>query len=688
MANGITPLTRCTPVAATSCTLLVTLPTNTFMVAIAYNGASVTAPTTPTGWTVIQSTTGNTNALKVAWKFSAGGETNCGTWTNATISDCEVYQDSSGHEAGWITASTLGGIISTATPSGSTGTTASTTLSYGTFTLQNPLSTSWVACAGAASGATAGADVAPTGMTLRSGTTLVNYAYSDTNGNVSTWSTQTVTYTTASHNATACWEMVGSPAISGLGSNLAHALNFSQANEPCTGSCIWTSSAFPAQGSGNFSTIEFSWGYTTTAPTVSSIACVSGSATFTLQKSVLDTVDTTDQFFYTMTAATSSCTQIKITASSVWTNFEADYQEWYNVTAVDVVAGQISSNAPYLSPGALTPTVTGDLIIEHCTSASMAGTTGGSSATNIFVSGGITPIDTYNFFSQFTAAFVETGSEALTLNNLFTSFSGNAICTAVALKTGSAGTAPSGVFIIGVWGAGEGFASPTTLIQANTLIAGDSFVLVSDALEGAGNVQWSGISDSAGNTFIQEKPTDGSGGYPNWAIICNLVSTGSNLITLTGTPTGVTAQYFWVELHGMKPSGCYDSTAGTPIGFNAAASTVTAMPSITPSTSSGIVFASSEMGTGAQPESVNAPSGAIFGVPTYSGQSDTSGQGLGNMFGYYLNTSTSTVSWGWTNGVSTTWNATAIALIAAPIGPQPSATIGGKAILGGKVVIN
>src|SRR6202021_3833868 len=99
-----------------------------------------------------------------------GSETTCGTWTNATQTFCQVYK------GGWIGGQTLGGILAASTPSGTTG--ATTTISYPTFTLTNPLSTSWVVCAGGAISAT-NADVAPTGLTLRSGTAVTNIAFAD-----------------------------------------------------------------------------------------------------------------------------------------------------------------------------------------------------------------------------------------------------------------------------------------------------------------------------------------------------------------------------------------------------------------------------------------------------------------------------------------------------------------------------
>jgi hypothetical protein len=668
-ASGNTPVTQCTAAAATSCTLAATPAIGNLMVSMAVRTASATAPTTAAGWTVIKSTTGNTNSIKLAWKYSVGTETTCGAWTNASQTFCEVYSGT------WIADLGVGAAFG-ANTSGTTG--SSTTISLPTLTLSNPLSTSWIGCGWSAGSAT-NADVAPAGLTLRSGTTIATLGYGDTNGNVATWAAHTLTITPTSTWSSACFELIGTPAVSSPVPNLVHSFNLNYTDEGCTTGCTWTYS-IPSSLSGNYLDLNFTFGYTGTVPTISNIYCNSDTthATWTWVQGAkeLDAADTTDKYDYYIAGATSGCTLLTIVVgTNTWTNFEAHYREWSGVAnaAPDVaVAQQSTGTAPYITAGAVAPTQTGDLIYQDCTSASMAGVTGGSASTNIFYSGGTQALDNQVIPSLAANAFIETGSESLTQYFYMVGFTGNAVCTAVALKVNAAqGTPASGVNVLSIWDQVLDTGTTTNVLNAATLIAGDALLVISYNLETANAVQFTGVSDTLGDSFTTYTPNDANGGYPNEALVGNTIA-GINNITFTGTPT-TGATYFIVEIQGLSHTP-YDSTAGTPIVESPTGTGVsrTNMPTITPSTANGIVFGMSEMGTG-EPVSVNAPTGAILGVPIYTGQTDASQEAAGNMFGYYLNSSTSAIHWGWTNGVDTAWNASAIHL-EAPASGAPTCT--------------
>jgi hypothetical protein len=145
----------------------------------AYRDGSNTAPTVPSGWTSVLSTSGNTNSLVVGRRILQAGDTGTGTWTNATNLVVHVYRG-----------------IDPATPVGaSAGTGAqSTTVTYPALTLQVTDGTSWVAGFAGHRSVDTAIETPPTGMTNRSDSlnATAELAGHDTNGGVASWSQQSV----------------------------------------------------------------------------------------------------------------------------------------------------------------------------------------------------------------------------------------------------------------------------------------------------------------------------------------------------------------------------------------------------------------------------------------------------------------------------------------------------------------
>ena len=664
-ASAIAVVTNCTPNAGTSCTLLATPPFGSLMVSMAIR-ASATAPTTASGWTVIKSTTGNTNSVKTAWKYSVGTETTCGTWANASATFCQVY-------SGNWNGST--GPIGTAT-GGTTG--ASTTISYTGFTLNVASgASSWVACAGGAGSATAGFDTAPSGLTLRSGTTLATLAYSDTNGGVNTYTTQTVGFTTSSNWASACFEILSAPPLTSPTGLLVAARHYSQTSEACTGACDLTLDLPATTLSNNLMTVAWSWQYASVAPTVSNIYCNAdtGHATWTFSSAghnVLNTTDLNDSFAYYIAGAASGCNTVTIVASSVWTDANAEWQEWSGIattTPLDTGSGQISSGTtPIASAASITPGTSGDLIWLYCAYSSNG--LGSSAGTNVYAPG-LYSLGTDMEYGLAGYAAIQTTAAAIVpaIDFVGTGAGGDANCIALAFKTAAAGTVATGVHIVSqqdYTGAGV----TTTVLQTHVFNTGDALIVTGLSTQGTNVKQWSGISDSISNSFTSHQPEDGNGGYPNWAIDCEATA-GEDNITLTGTNASGNGNYVVLEVAGLKNSShtaCYDSTAGTPTGAGNTSPYSTA-PSITPSTSGGLVLAAIQFGVGPS-TAVSTPSGAVYAYPTYTGMTDGSSMTWGGGFSYLYSASTSAQSWTWTNAISSAWVASAIALEAAATGTK------------------
>ena len=671
-ASGNANAIVCTPTAGTACSWASTPSFGNLMISCAYRGTSATAPTTATNYTVIKSTTGNTNSLKCGWKISLGNETTGGTWANATDTFGEAYTGN------WF-ANLGAGAMFGANTSGITES-GSTAISYPTFTLSNTLSTSWVFCAGGSNGGSI--DTAPSGMTMRSGTGITSVAFSDTNGNVTTWST-TAGPNPSAVNASVCGEIIGSPAMGTLTNYLVNEVLANGSAEVSTTPFTLTIPV-PSTLSNNYLEFDFNWQYASVAPTVSSVYCNSdtGHATWTwaLAKSFLDTANTTDTFAYYIAGATAGCESVSVVASSAWTTVSAEFFQYRQIATsnpIDSSASNSNNSAIYLTSGALSPSQSGDIIGQHCFSAGGQGT---GLFTDLYTSGGITTLSASYGVGNSTSAFVETGSASLT-PYMYAAGSGfTADCIGLALKaSAAAGTAPTGVNIVKIENQIHG-AGATQQFQIHNVAAGDAMVLVSDGNESASTKQWTTIS-SLIDTLTSYQPNDANGGYPNWALDCDIAA-GDDIISFTGAPTGASPNYYVMEVAGLDNSShtaCFDSGTGkgncsgagcvSGIPTNAGSGTTGAgnfspIPTIAPSTATGIVIESSQLGTG-EPIAFTSPTCANFQVATYSGQTDGSYMGFGNFYGWCLNTSTSSQTWSATNGVDTTFNANAIALEAA-----------------------
>lgn len=164
------------------------------IIVFAYNNASTTVPTVPTGYTTITSNTTTATAGVAAYKLSSGGETSTGTWTNATNIVVIVYRNA-------FAVGTSG-----------SGVGNSATITYPTITLKNTSGTSWVAASAIEKSATAGMNGTTTALVSnRTNQTTVNGL--DTNGGVTSFAAQTLTVTTSGRFVAFSVELLAMPDI-------------------------------------------------------------------------------------------------------------------------------------------------------------------------------------------------------------------------------------------------------------------------------------------------------------------------------------------------------------------------------------------------------------------------------------------------------------------------------------------
>lgn len=151
----------------------------------AFRDGSTTAPSLPSGYTnkLTKSESGFNVSCRVGYKIAASDSETSGTWTNATSLICQVYR-------GVDQTTPLGGSSSYNT----TDAGYDNVIEYRTITMSNTSGSSWVAGFAGHEETNTSLETAPTGMVNR--TNVVDAtdeaAGHDTNGGVTSWSTQTV----------------------------------------------------------------------------------------------------------------------------------------------------------------------------------------------------------------------------------------------------------------------------------------------------------------------------------------------------------------------------------------------------------------------------------------------------------------------------------------------------------------
>jgi hypothetical protein len=451
-------------------------------------------------------------------------------------------------------------------------------------------------------------------------------------------------------------------------SDLVQIVHTAASQESCTGVCNLTVPFPNATLASNLLKMDFSWRYSGTAPTVSNIYCNSDSAhatwTWTLAKSVLNVADTTDTFSYYVGGAAAGCKSVTIVASAVWTNAEATFKEYREIATsspVDATGGGVDSGTSPSFAATVTTTVANDLIDQFCTLAPMPFSFPQSTSLAT-ASSGFTALDLDIVFGYGSMAEIDssTGSVTGTINFVGGPSGGDGNCTTVAFKTsGGAGTIPVGVHIVQQNDQNMG-GTPNPKLAAHVFNSNDALIFVAFSGAAFPNQQWTGFSDSLGNSFTAYNITDATSVYPEWELSCNATS-GDDLFSPTGGSTG-DWNIVILEVAGLKNSSaqaCFDNAAK----INGNNAPYTNAPTITPSHATDLVLAMIEEGLGPI-TGITSPAAATYDYPTFTGQNDADDMTEGGGFSILYNAGTSALTWNWSGPNSASWWASAIALLA------------------------
>ncbi|HEY6945966.1 MAG TPA: hypothetical protein VI431_12560 [Candidatus Acidoferrum sp.] len=486
-------------------------------------------------------------------------------------------------------------------------------------------------------------------------------------------------------------------------SDLVQMVHTGVSQEPCTGVCNLIVPFPQASLAGNLLKMDFSWRYSGTVPTVSNIYCNSdtGHTTWiwTLAKSVLNPGDNTDTFSYYIAGAAPGCKTVTVVASSVWIDAEATLKEWREVATsspVDATGGGIDTSGPAFSTS-LTTTTANDLVDQFCTFAPIPGGWP-QTVSQATASAGFTALDLETGYGYGSIAGIDASTGALTgtINFVGGPSGGDGNCTMVAFKTSAgAGTAPIGVHIIQQFDqTASGTGSPT--FQAHIFNANDAVVFGGISGAPAPNSQWTGFSDTLGNTW--QAFGNGGGGVtpPRWQLTCTSIAGDTLMHPTGGSNNDWNIQI--VEIAGLKNSSnqaCFDKEAeragvdggstgvACPLPFTSLTCFQYGGLTITPTLATDLVIAQINEGVGPQVAVSTSPPGATFNYPLYTGITDAGDMNEGGGFSYFFNAGTSAITFTWFDTTpATTFTSGAIALEAGNTqGTPPAPPTGLQAIV-------
>lgn len=649
---AISHVTDCTPAAATSCTLASAVQYGDVMISAAYRNGSTTPPTLAAGWTTIQGGTGaNTNSMRVAYKFAIGGETTCGTWTNATDTMCSVYR---------------GATIGSTGPFGGSAATgsSSTTVSYPALTMSVADGTSWVVgFSGAVSAGNDDACPATVLTTLRSGTGITSIATCDTNGGVSSFTAKTVTISPTSVWRAVTVELLATPALTSSDSLLVQEIHSGHTNVLSTTPFTYTIKVDPTLAN-NLLWIGISaCGQTTTqcdtSPALTGVTD-NQSNTWVADATETNASDHITTYGLHVCGATAGVTTITVTFSAKVADFHFEFKQYDGITTSSCVDGTPSNalavgpggTAPSnITPGAITTTVDGDLITSHCiyTSNNM----GTSEASDIQIPGGSTFDSADYSLSSVDYSFLQTTHGAISpFAAIVNTNAQNFNCIGVAFKTAAAGTAPTGMYIKHIQYTHNTTADPQSIIfpSAGNLVVGST---------SENNQVVSAVSDTASNSYTIIAPAANHGSI---FYVC-AATTANTLIVKPTIAAALTSQWFMLyDVVGAATSCADGNTNGS--GTQTGAGNISWTPGTAPSVQPGLAIVINGYGTG--PASAVTP--GVYDCLFYPNEDDTDKTCNGDAFSHLFYSSTSAPAFTWTmaNGAGgSAWD-TVIAYFKAP----------------------
>lgn len=365
---------------------------------------------------------------------------------------------------------------------------------------------------------------------------------------------------------------------------------------------------------------------------------------------------------YVCKNASAAVHTITVTFDTALKPFGYEISEFNNIdtsSPVDGTHGTASVASPNVSAGSYTPTTNNDaqgghLIWTFARSNDKVGTTVVTQASAIAPTGSQLLLSADNTCTIPGAAsyFVQTANAAINPGFTVTQSSGtNFVCSSIALKVASAGTAaPAGIRIKRIlhqtWTQGGSSAVFCFPCDGNLL-----FVSTANASDSA---PFSSVVDSNSQTYTNP----GAAGNPQGFYFQNATPSNALKVTVTGTLT-VQFSLRLYDIVGAQASSFLNSQ-----GANGAApgsgTVCDDFPDHTPTGAPGLTITTLGFGTGpGLGMASGAPPGSIFDLVTYAGETDQDRMDNADCVGHVYYSTTVPQTWNWIIGAATNGSTTA-----------------------------
>lgn len=625
---------------ATASATTVTVPAHQagdLILIFAMHGGSGTLPTVPTGYTlVLAKANGTVLGTRSGYKIATSSSDTSGTWTNATEICCHVYRPAAGN------------VLAIGASAFNSSTT--NTVNYPALTLLRTDGTSWVAGFAACGNTSETISTPPSGMTNESSITGASYAAAghDTEGGVSSWSSTSVTTTgTAVASVSNVIEIMSLPSGSVPTQMVQHV---GGGGNPYTRGNTGNAFKLPfpnATGAGNCLVLGFTCD---AGATISSVADNINGTWGAATASSSGGVGNLDSYVYVFPNSGSGQVTITVTFGAAVRVFGSCMTEFYGVaTSSPVSAHSSAAYSTTIATGSLTPGSNNSIVWAYFCKAEGSGIPAQLVST-ILPSTNFTLLDAdigwnnandslthaSEIYLQPTAAAINPG---LTVTSQTTDHWNS---LGIALTTsGGAGTAPpAGIRIVKVLHfASEHFASGYKL-QLPSI--GNLRCICSDDPSLSNQT----ITDNEGNTWSGSGSTGVVAGTGFWYQANSQVNS-SLFATLTGGGSDTTLSWRYIDIIGADPSP-YDNagTINVTDTLNGLSSfTASRLPA--PTSSKGLTIANIGLGQGPG-LAVTAPSGAIWDLALYTGETDLDLLENADIMAHYKYTASGSQTWTFT----------------------------------------
>lgn len=587
------------------------------IVIFAYRSGSTTAPSLGAGYVSVLTKAGTTCSARIGFKIATATNDASGTWTNASNLTCVVYTSSNRTSGGSLY---VGGSASNSS--------INTTVNYPALTLTHTDNTSWAAGFAGTSVATAALSThAPTGMTFITNsnvTATTEVCAFDTNGTVSSWSSQNTTVSASGNSVSATLEIIENLPGAGIPNNIVQSV--STAANAVISTAAGNNFRIPlpnATLSGNGLVLAVSYP-TANTPSISDDGGNTWPASGAAGTVTADAGDQVLQMFRLASAATGTKVITVNFGSTVVQPVKIWIWEVFNITGTvngTVEAAGVNSLG-IVSPGSFTPTNNnangGNLIFA------VACIANGTSSTNpnlIQPESNYTLTDGDIFWTgtqgnpSASQVFLQATSAATTPRFYFQASGTQTYnVVAMALSVGTQGTQHgTGIHIDGIryFSAAGNTASMRMQVPSSGNLA-----VVTGFMSSATstNPTWTAITDSDGTSWTRIDPSPAS--TPCFYFNPNQTPKSYRTATITlGNGTGNPVQVVYYDISGAATSPL-DTSAGQAFPTLNGSNQASASNIITASTQNGLVLGFLQLGLGPS-TTLASPSGGFADLPTY-----------------------------------------------------------------------